>query len=309
MAPLKPGQRTEVWLYDIETGEQVLRWSTDQVRLESPNWTEDDRLVLNADGDLFTLSARGDDAPVKIELPGLPPANNDHCLVPGTNLMVASCDDKHLYLVDLAGGVDPVLISGEDQGRWHYLHGVSPDGREVAWTAARDTDQGRVRSICCSPVEPVAMGTAVTPGLRQVTPEHGQPNGSEYSPDGQWIWINSEKESSVVGHQQIFRIPVEGALDGSGEQFTLDQRVNWFPHLSPDGRRIVYLSYEPGVDGHPADLPVVLRELLPGEPDEQGRATHRDLVSLLGGQGTINVNSWAPDSRWFCYIAHPLGDD
>lgn len=29
-------------------------------------------------------------------------------------------------------------------------------------------------------------------------------------------------------------------------------------------------------------------------------------VRLFGGQGTINVNSWAPDSRRFGYVAYPV---
>ena len=37
-------------------------------------------------------------------------------------------------------------------------------------------------------------------------------------------------------------------------------------------------------------------------PDGGGQ---RDIVAFLGGQGTINVNSWAPDSRRFAYVAYP----
>jgi hypothetical protein len=44
---------------------------------------------------------------------------------------------------------------------------------------------------------------------------------------------------------------------------------------------------------------VILRSL---ETD----GTTRDLVELFGGQGTINVPSWAPDSRRFAYVAYPL---
>jgi hypothetical protein len=30
------------------------------------------------------------------------------------------------------------------------------------------------------------------------------------------------------------------------------------------------------------------------------------LVDLFGGQGTINVNSWAPDSRRFAFVRYEL---
>ena len=89
--------------------------------------------------------------------------------------------------------------------------------------------------------------------------------------------------------------------DGSGlEQLTFDERVNWFPHVSPDGRRVLYVSFPPGTLGHPADVDVVLRVM--GRAGEEPR----DVVSLFGGQGTLNVNSWAPDSRRFAYVEYPV---
>lgn len=32
----------------------------------------------------------------------------------------------------------------------------------------------------------------------------------------------------------------------------------------------------------------------------------RQLVALFGGQGTINVNSWSPDSKRFAYVSYEL---
>jgi Tol biopolymer transport system component len=89
--------------------------------------------------------------------------------------------------------------------------------------------------------------------------------------------------------------------DGTGvEQLTFDERVNWFPHFSPDGRQVVYLSYPAGTLGHPPDKMVILRLMTPDGHEA------RDLASFNGGQGTINVNSWAPDSRRFAYVSYPL---
>jgi TolB protein len=89
------------------------------------------------------------------------------------------------------------------------------------------------------------------------------------------------------------------ALDGSAvTQLTFDERVNWFPHPSPDGERIVYISFPPGTLGHPANKDVILRALDPVSHES------RDLDSFNGGQGTINVTSWAPDSRRFAYVTY-----
>src|SRR5690606_28817472 len=99
------------------------------------------------------------------------------------------------------------------------------------------------------------------------------------------------------GHSQLFRM----RIDGSGiEQLTHDDRVNWFPHPSPDGRELVYLSYAPGIVGHPANQRVELRAL-----SEAGRRS-RVRRPLLGGQGTVNVNCWSPDGRRFAYVESPM---
>ena len=113
------------------------------------------------------------------------------------------------------------------------------------------------------------------------------------------MYFNSEVASSVEGHAQLFRHDLRA---GSVEQLTSDEHVNWFPHPSSDGRRLVYLSYPPGTVGHPADLAVELRVIdLPG-----GRP--RTLVALPGGQGTINVPSWAPDGRRLAYVSYPFAE-
>lgn len=121
-------------------------------------------------------------------------------------------------------------------------------------------------------------------------------DGPEYSPDGKWIYFNSERASP--GHAQCFRM----RADGTGiEQLTFDERVNWFPH--PPRREMGGLSeLSARHPGHPADKQVILRLM---RPDSGGR---RDVIAFWGGQGTINVNSWAPDSQRFAYGGLPTSD-
>jgi len=89
--------------------------------------------------------------------------------------------------------------------------------------------------------------------------------------------------------------------DGTGiEQLTQGERVNWFPHISPDGKQVVYISYPTGTTGHPPDKDVQLK-IMP--PDG---SSHRELIAFFGGQGTINVNSWSPDSTRLAYVAYPV---
>jgi len=123
-------------------------------------------------------------------------------------------------------------------------------------------------------------------------------DGSEFSPDGAWVYFNAELNTDIPGHAQLFRM----RPDGSGvEQLTADERVNWFPHLSPDGRRLVYISFPPGTLGHPENKPVQV-----AVADALARNETRR-IDLFGGQGTINVNSWAPDSVRLAYADYPVG--
>jgi Tol biopolymer transport system component len=118
-------------------------------------------------------------------------------------------------------------------------------------------------------------------------------DGPDFTPDGDWIWFNSERAGN--GSSDLWRMRVDGS---DLEQMTDDDRVNWFPHPSPDGDKIVYLAYPAGTEGHPAGKDVELR-LLDGKDK-----TPQTLVSLFGGQGTINVPSWSPDGVAFAYVEY-----
>jgi Tol biopolymer transport system component len=75
--------------------------------------------------------------------------------------------------------------------------------------------------------------------------------------------------------------------------------VNWFPHPSPDGRHLVYVSYPAGIEGHPENIADVRIRLTTPEG-----GTGRDVATIFGGQGAMNVASWSPDSRRFAYVEY-----
>ena len=93
--------------------------------------------------------------------------------------------------------------------------------------------------------------------------------------------------------------------DGSEQtQMTFDEGWNtWFPHISPDGKKVVMIAYKKG-DLKPGEhLPHKWVELRLMNADGSRLKT---LLTLFGGQGTINVNSWAPDSKRFAYVRYEL---
>jgi Tol biopolymer transport system component len=97
---------------------------------------------------------------------------------------------------------------------------------------------------------------------------------------------------------KIWRMKTDGS-----EQIQItpaDEFGDWFPHPSPDGKWLVFLSYDKNVVGHPPNKDTVLR-IIPlggGEP--------RILATLFGGQGTINVPSWSADSKKVAFVSYRL---
>jgi TolB protein len=115
----------------------------------------------------------------------------------------------------------------------HFLHGVSPDGDRLALVGLRvmkNTDAFTVQSAEIYTV--AADGT----DYRQLTNDGVPADGPEFSPDGQWLYYNTEAFS---GHAQVARMRPDGS---ERTRLTNSPTVDWFPHLSADGRTAVYLS-------------------------------------------------------------------
>jgi dipeptidyl aminopeptidase/acylaminoacyl peptidase len=134
----------------------------------------------------------------------------------------------------------------------------------------------------------------------RLTDAPGLDDGPEYSLDGKTIWFNSVR----TGRMQVWKMDTKGR---NQTQMTFDEDMNsWFPHISPDGEKVVYIAYhdyeiDPG--SHIADLNVQLR-MIPakgGDPEV--------LVEFFGGQGSLNVNSRSPDSRKFAYVSYRLTEE
>jgi TolB protein len=286
---LLPGQISELTIIDKDAGKPQVIFTADEI-IEAPNWTPDGKtLVFNAGGEIWTIPAEGSSAPVLIDTGSVRDLNNDHVLSPDGQTVYLSSNDGHLYAVPITGG-EPRRVSNDHPAPHHYyLHGISPDGKTLSYVAVEGPAGNKRVNIFTIP-------SAGGPDTR--LSDVAFPNdGPEYSPDGKWIYFSGERAAKRPGHAQCFRM----RPDGTGiEQLSFDDRVNWFPHISPDGQSIVYISYPMGTTGHPPDKDVILRTMTADGKHE------RDLVAFFGGQGTINVNSWAPDSQRFAYVAYPV---
>jgi Tol biopolymer transport system component len=250
-------------------------------RIEAPNWTRDGKwLIYNGQGRLHRAPAGGG-ASTQIDTGPVTGINNDHGLTPDGKSIIFSARG-HIYLVPTEGG-EPRRVSsdeGEAAGLVHWWHGVTPDGKTLVFTGQR----GEAKDLYTIPL----LGGP----LQALVPHPAEDDGPDYSPDGKWLYFNSERS----GSNQIWRVAADGR--GAPRQLTRDDRVNWFPHPSPDGKWLVYVSFPPGTKGHPRDKQVILRRM---RPDGSGRV---DVRALFGGQGTMNVPSWSPDSRRFAFVEY-----
>jgi len=252
-------------------------------RFEAPNWTHDNKAFLfNRDGHIERLPLDGAGGPVKIDTGFATRCNNDHGISPdGRELAISDnsqeTHDSLVYIVPIKGGT-PRRLTQKSPSYWH---GWSPDGKTVAFVGMRNGNP----DIYAVP----AAGGEET----RLTTAEGLDDGPEYSPDGDSIYFNSER----TGHMQIWRMKP----DGSGqEQVFSDDLNNWFPHISPDGKWMVFLTYAADVKGHPENKDVMLR--LMSLTDKKITV----LAKLFGGQGTINVPSWSPDSQRLAFVSYML---
>lgn len=280
-------QNCTLHIYDMET-RQIKNLHSFTHVIEAPMWSGDGKAILyNSEGLVYRyeLDSGGislvDTGEVKY-------CNNDHVLAPdGSGIAVSgnveSVMESKIYTISFTDGTMREVVSTP----WSYLHGWSPDGRTLAYCAGRMVDGEMAWDVYTCPVE----GGPET----RLTDAPGLNDGCEYSSDGKTIWFNSVR----TGLMQVWKMNA----DGSGQtQMTFDGDMNsWFPHISPDLSKVVYLAYhkgnlEPGQ--HLPDLNVEIRMI----PADGGAP--ETLLKIFGGQGSINVNSWSPDSKQFAFVSY-----
>ena len=273
---------SDLEIMDVTSGQRSIIYTASD-SFQAPNWTKDGRaLIFNRNGRLYRFDLKAKQ-PAAIETGFATNNNNDHVLSFDGRMIAISNHSKDdgnasiVYTLPVKGGV-PRRITAKGPS---YLHGWSPDGKSLVFTGGRDNEFDIYKI-------PSTGGEEIN-----LTKSSGLDDGPEFTPDGKYIYFNSTRS----GTMQIWRMKPDGT---NQEQVTNDEYNNWFPHISPDGKWIVFLSFLKDVNpnDHPFYKHVYIR-LMPFN-----EVKPRVIAYVYGGQGTINVPSWSPDSKRIAFVSN-----
>lgn len=278
--------RSKVAVFDTATKSSRVVFTADVI-WEAPNWSPDGKwLLVNSGGKLYRLSPDGGQ-PEQVMVGDQYRCNNDKAWswdgkLLGFSASVQGGRGSQVYVAG-ADGSSPKLLTPNAPS---YFHGWSPDNRWLAYVAHRGDNKYHMYRVSVNGGEE-----------QQLTSAGDYDDGPEYTPDGKWIYFNSIR----AGGWDVWRIPADGGgpNDAKAERITKDDLEDWFPHISPDGKRMLVFSFPKGTEGHNgrmAGVQLRIGDLTSGKLET--------LTTFFGGQGTINVNSWAPDSKRFAYVIY-----
>ena len=276
------GSRLEIM--DVKSGQRkVLHEQPNS--LQAPNWTPDNKQLIWAEEGLLKYYLLEDGKLGTLNTGFANQNNNDHVLSFDGKMMAISHHVGEnristIYTLPVSGSDKPEQITNPENGH-SFLHSWSPDGNKIIFTANRN-DQWDIWGVDVNTKEEYP-----------ITDNEFLDDGSEYTPDGKYIYFNSSR----TGTMQIWRMKPDGSEQ---TQITFDEYNDWFAHPSPDGKWIVYLSYPKDMDPntHPFYKRIYLR-LMPASG-----GIPKTIAYIYGGQGTINVPSWSPDSKMVSFISN-----
>ncbi len=298
--PIAPRPRfsSKVTIFDLKTKAMKTVYQLNEI-VEAPNWSRDGKfLLVNSRGRILRIPVdgpAGEPEPLKVD--AALRCNNDHDLSKDGRLLAISCSTatsrgSQVY-VAMADGSGARLIAPTVPS---YFHGWSPDGKYLAFVGQRNGVYNLFRV-------PVNGGEE-----ERLTSKPPYDDGPDYSPDGKWIYFNSNRS----GNWDVWRVPATGGGpdDAKAEQVTKDDLEDWFPHPSPNGKHILVFSFPKGTKGHNDRMEGVQLRLMAMSGDKVKSVKPQTLATFFGGQGTINVNSWSPDSKRFAFVIFaPLSED
>ncbi|MGJ8713963.1 MAG: TolB family protein [Maribacter stanieri] len=272
-------------LMDVETGHREIIYHSAH-SIQAPNWTVDGKkLIYNSKGRLYNY---------ELETNSITPLNtgfaiknnNDHVLTFDGKLLGISHHnqddngDSALYYLPTNGDSNPKMVTKPGVGA-SYLHGWSPNNKEMIFTGDRN---GAYNIFTVN----VKSGKE-----EQLTDFPTLDDGPEYTKNGKTIFFNSDR----TGTMQLYSMKANGKKQ---TQLTFDDYNDWFPHVSPDQKWIAFISFPKEIKSN--DHPFYKHCMLRIMPIKGGKP--KVIAHIYGGQGSINVPSWSPDSKKIAFVTN-----
>jgi Tol biopolymer transport system component len=273
---------------EIATGQRKILHS-EPGSIQAPNWTRDGKLIYNsAAGVMYTYDIATGTAR-ELETGNCRQNNNDHVLsFDGKMLALSNYAGQPrrsvAYILPVTGSDHPQQITSPEAGHT-YLHGWSPDGKKLVFTGGRRGETGEYRNLWSVDIQSKIETALTPPGTLD--------DGPEYTPDGKYIYFNSLR----TGTMQIWRMRPDGS---SPEQVTFDEYNDWFPHISPDGKWLVYIAFP--ADMNPWSHPFYRQCYIRLMPTSGGAP--KTIGYIYGGQGSMNTPGWSPDSKRIAFVSN-----
>ncbi len=282
LVPYKQYIGSQLEILNVETGDSKIIYQSSR-SLQAPNYMKDGKSILyNSDGLLYTFNLSNNTTKV-LNTGNINHNNNDHVMsFDGKMLGISSNSGKDdaslVYTLPITGGKPKqITVTGPS-----YLHGWSIDGKTLAFVGERNSEFD-IYTIASD-----GSGTE-----KKLTDTRGLDDGPEYSPDGKYIYFNSVRSGSM----QIWRMETDGS---NPEQLTNDEFNNWFAHISPDGKWMVFISF--GQDVSASDHPFYKHVYIRLMPVDGGKP--KVIAYVYGGQGTMNTPNWNPDGKSISFISN-----
>ena len=275
---------SHIEVMEVQSGLRKILYSAPN-SLQAPNWTRDGKnLIYNSEGLLYKYDLSTGSVS-KLNTGIANQNNNDHVIsFDGKQIALSNhVGEKRistLFILPINGSDKPIQITSADSGH-SYLHSWSTDGKKLIFTGQRKNQYD---------IWAVDIGSKKETQLTNTPTLDDSP---EFSPDGKWIYFNSVR----TGTMKLWRMKPDGS---NQEQVTFDEYNDWFPHFSPDGKWIVFLSFPK--ETNPTDHPWYQKIYLRLMPASGG--IPKNIAYVYGGQGTINVPSWSPDSKRIAFVSN-----
>lgn len=255
-------------------------------RIEAPNWHPTDSfLLVNSEGLLYQIPLSAKEGWQAMDLNFLNNCTKHHGFSPDGNQLFFSHQDSsstQIYQLTLKDTLPPSIIVPKTPSHWQS---VSPDGTEILYTAKRR--RRKSFNIYKSAVDTFREA--------RITKTVGADRGGSFHPDGEKIYFSATRT-------QRSKIWVMNKVGLEKKQLTFDEYEDYAPHISPDGKSLVFLSRWSDFPSRKAlnTQPLVLRMLDLTKENAQPQI----VAHLLGDEDSLAMPSWSPDSQHFAFISY-----